>query len=818
MQKNILFLLFIALSLSLFAQSPSVRYNVKSSDYNRLVVSFSASDGLEVDNVVLGGHDFSMVSIAGFAQSSEIGAPSLPTMRKLIEIPLCDGIEVRVVTERHILLDGAACGVTNMVVPLQPPVCKSANRNGDTLVWNNTVYSRNDFYGLDVVTTAKVGIARDRNLAEVVFSPVKYNPVSNQFLVYTEVEVELTYRNVDIPSTEALKLLHHSPAFGNDLPTINSIQSSPNPEIRKFVSSSLSKFKIRNSKSPSASSAPIRYLIVSHSMFRGKFEEFVNWKRRTGYIVDVAYTDDAAVGTTQSSIKNYIKSQYTNATTALPAPTYLLFIGDVGQIPAKSYSYDGSSHVSDLDYACWTDGDNIPDCYYGRFSAQTVSQLTAQIEKTLLYERYEFPDPSFLDKALLVAGQDNGSSWDKGYTHADPAMDYAAKFYVNGDSKSVLGQSGFYKYATVIEYKNNTSINMNASNVTVKANSLQAEIRGKYSEGAGWINYSAHGNADRWHYPQLTVSQVASMTNSKKCGIMIGNCCLTGKFDENTCLAEALLRKDNYCGAVAYIGGSNSTYWNQDVYWAVGIRSDISGGMTQQYDANRKGVYDHLFHTHSEQHSEWASTLGSMVWYGNMSVQNSGGTSSSMKAYYWQIYHVFGDPSLMPWLTQAKEMTLSYSWFQEGSSHISVTSVPYAYLAITDNNYNLIGAAFADANGVADIACNLTLGDENYFVSAMAQNYQPKVVSLDQMEPVYTVSVKCFPVPASTAVNITIIGSDESVEYEIVDLSGRIIYTGGEENGNLPHTVDVSPLVAGTYIVRAKGSTFTASAKMVVAH
>jgi len=745
-----------------------------------------------------------MVSIDGFSQSSEVGSPSLPTLRKLIEIPLCSGIEVRITNEKHLVLDGVALGLFNKVVPVQPPVCKSINSNADTLAYNAHIYAKDAYYGQDVVTTESVGVARDRNLAEVVFSPVKYNPVTNQILLYTEVVVELCYRNLDIAGTEAMKAKYYSPAFGKELKTINTIEPRQGSE-----------YKAHNSKlSPSA---PMRYLIVSHSMFRGKFEEFVNWKRRTGFIVDVVYTDDAAVGSTQTSIKNYIKSQYTNATADTPAPTYILFIGDVEQIPAKSYSFNGGNHVSDLDYACWTSGDNIPDCYYGRFSAQTVSQLTPQIEKTLLYERYEFPDPSFLDKALLVAGQDNGYSWDKGYSHADPTMDYAAKFYVNGDGKTILGTNGFYKYTSVIEYKNNTSINMNATNVTVKDNSLEAEIRNKYSEGAGWINYSAHGNADRWHYPQFTNAHVASMTNSKKCGIMVGNCCLSGKFDESTCFGEALLRKDNYCGAVGYIGGSNSTYWDQDVYWAVGIRSSISGNMTQQYMSDKMGVYDHLFHTHGEQFSEWAPTLGSMVMCGNMAVQNSS-SSANYKSYYWQIYHVFGDPSLMPWLTQAKEMTLSYSGLEEGSTHICVNSVPYAYVAITDNGYNLIGTAFADSKGVAEISCSHTLTGENYFVSALAQNYQPKVVSLDALEPVYTVNVKCFPVPASGSVNITLVGSEENVEYEIVDINGRVIYTGQQENGSFFHTVDVSSFVGGTYVVRAKGSSFTAVGKIVVAH
>ena len=776
------------------------------SDYNRLVVSFTTSSNLSSETVVLKGRNFSLVTLDGFDHSSAIGVPSLPTLRKLVEIPLCERVVVRIVDERHVELDGTQFSCDHTVLPVQPPVCKTASRNADTLAFNQAVYSRNAFFGAEVVTVEPVGVARDRNLAEVVFSPVKYNPVTNRFLLYTQVEVELTYVDADIAATEEMRRLHGSPLFDHTCATINKLGGDESKNTTLY------------------GDAPMRYLIVAHSMFRGKFDDFVEWKRRTGYIVDVAYTDDAAVGTTQVSIKNYVKSQYTNATADNPAPTYLLLIGDVQQIPAISYSYSGTSHVSDLDYALWTAGDNIPDCYYGRFSAQDVSQLTPQIEKTLLYERYEFPDPSFLDRALLVAGQDYGNSGDYGYSHADPAMDYAAKFYVNGDSKTVLGQSGFYKYSTVTEYKNNTSINMNATNVTVKSNSLDSEIRTKYSDGAGWINYSAHGNEDRWYNPQFTSVHVQLMSNIKKCGIMIGNCCLTGKFDMSTCFAEALLRKDDYCGAVAYIGASNSTYWNEDVYWAMGIRSSISGSMTQQYNSSNTGVYDQLFHTHGEAVGLWAPSLGSMMMCGNMSVQNS---SSSRKNYYWQIYHVFGDPSLMPWLSQAKVMQLEHDGIGVGCTSFTATAAPYAYIALTDSNANLIGAAHANADGVATIRCRSEVSQGGYVLAATAQNYQPKlleltvtdssVVSETSVHNDVTAVVRCSPVPANGSVSFTVEGAEGSVQYDIVDISGRIVYTGSADSCVSPHKVDVTQLVSGTYIVRAVGSGFSAAGKFVVA-
>lgn len=797
MRKGLLYVIMLLVSECIYAQGS---YEVKVSNYERLELTFSATSKLEVSESTINGNLFSLVTIPGFDHSSEIGAPSLPTMRQMIEIPLCDGIMVQMVKERHVILDGDSLGVIHKVSPVQPSRCKTERRNANVLAFNDKIYGTNAFHGLSPVTTAPVGVARDRNLAEVVFSPVQYNPVTNQFLVYTEVEAELIYVNPDMEGTRNMKRLHYSPAFSDGAKTINTLGSGKAVTL----------------------TAPMRYLIVSHTLFRGRLDEFVSWKRRTGFIVDVVYTDDAAVGNTQTSIKNYLRQQYTSATAERPAPTYLLLVGDVGQIPAKSYSDDGDTYVSDLEYACWTSGDNIPDCYYGRFSAQNNSQLTAQLEKTLLYERYEFPDPSFLDRAILIAGVDGGHTGDHGYTHADPTMDYAAKLYVNGDGKSQPGGNDFYKFVTVTEYKNNTSINPNATNVTVKSNGLDSEIRNLCSNGAGWINYSAHGGHDSWSIPEFNNSQVASMTNTKKCGIMIGNCCLSGKFDESACFGETLLRRNNYCGAVGYIGGSSYTYWGEDVHWAMGLRNTINATMTLQYSSSNTGAYDHLFHTHGEDFSQWGATLGSIVMYGNMAVQ---GSSSSLKNYYWQIYHAFGDPSLMPWLTQAKEMPLSYNGFAVGATSVVVGGAPYSYVAITDADTNLLAAAFAGSDGIANLTLSRTMDSGSYVIAVTAQNYKPTLVELvvsdtSVMSSVWnetSITLKCYPNPAASTVMLALTQYDKEVQYDIVDISGRKVYTASVENGTTPLSVDVSAFIPGTYLVRATGSNLSLSSKILVA-
>lgn len=706
--KRLLAILVLALSAAVsVAQITSVQ--VTADNYDQLSVSFTSGQ-LQSKSVTIAGQTFVSLSMDDLLPSQKQGIANLPTYSTLIEVPLCQDFAVEVRNAHFDTIDLLSLGVSGVVAPLQPSRSKS-DTSAPVLMWNKSVYETDLYMGADLAQVERVGIARDRNLARLQISPVRYNAVQGKLIVCRSADISVRYIDVDRSATDQMFRLHHSPAF--------KVGSTLNSLYPKEVSSAI----------------PIRYLIVSHSMFQGQLDNFVNWKRRKGFLVDVVYTSNPAVGTTTASISSYIHSQYTNATPQNPAPTYVLLVGDHEQIPAydnqtAATSSGSAQHVTDLYFMTWTAGDHVPDCYYGRFSAQSVAQLTPQIQKTLMYEQYTFADPAFLDRAVMVAGVDGGSSGDYGYTHADPAMDYAITNYVNGANG----------YSDVRYFKNNTSIVPTATNVYLDANSSSnsATVRNYYNQGAGWINYSAHGSATSWGTPNFTTTHASSMTNTQKFGLMIGNCCLTNKFETTTCLGEALLRKSNYCGAVGYIGGSNSTYWYEDFYWAVGLRtsSSIGPSMSMAYNANNLGNYDRMCHTHGEAHGEWVETQGGLVLNGDIIVE-SGTSSSFMKHYYWEIYHLMGDPSVMPYHTQASAINIvASSALPAGTQQLSVQAVPFAYVALTDTlTHSVIDAAYANASGqvVLSLPANLSVG--GYEIAASAQNYRTSFAPLSVIAP-----------------------------------------------------------------------------------
>ena len=459
-------------------------------------------------------------------------------------------------------------------------------------------------------------------------------------------------------------------------------------------------------------------LIIANDLFNGQLDAFAEWKRRKGFLVEVAYT--GTIGTTTTAINSYIANQFNNATATNPAPTYVLLVGDQAQIPTYS-GQSMNSHISDLYYFTQVGNDNVPDCYWGRFSAQTVAQLTPQIDKTLKYEQLTMgSDLSYLDRCVLVAGNDGGSSGDFGYSHANPAMhyfedNYSATFFTTTDS-----------------YYN------------PHASSDATTIRTKLSNGTGYANYSAHCSSAGWADPAFQTNNISALTNTGKYGFMVGNCCQSNKFEESECFGEALLRATNK-GAVGYIGGTDYTYWDHDYYWAVGVRSgNLSTSCTNcnltTYDANNLGAYDKMCHTHGEAFSNWNVTQGSINYAGNMAVQSKYGANDTYVKYYWEIYELMGDPSVMPWLGQPADMTIRVDNVApvantievvEGTTTIAVsTGAPYSYVALT-HNLDLITAVLTDANGNCTLTFPALNAGETYELAASAQNYKTTFTTLN---------------------------------------------------------------------------------------
>ncbi|MBQ8703472.1 MAG: T9SS type A sorting domain-containing protein [Bacteroidales bacterium] len=776
------------LSTLLLLATPAVAQRVMTDNFDELKVHY-ITPAVKVTE-----GEYLRLSADEYISGGELGAPALPVSNSLLSVPFCDGMTVEVtnaVYDTLVLPSGR-------VMPLQPSRSKSDTREPQMII-DESVYTSDAFYSRPLASVTPLGIGRDRNYAVLTWSPVSINPVSGKMVVCRSADVTVHYLGSDAGATLKHFERYYTPAFSAG-PTLNSLVGAKS--IR--------------------TTAPIRMVIMASQSLRcAALDEFADWKRQQGMLVDLIYQ---ANGTAAATTAATLQQMYDEASNAAPAPTYLLLVGDIAQLPPfqssltsstvnalRNYAGLDADHVTDLYFASWTSGDKLPDCYQGRFSATDTSTLRGIIEKTLFYERYQFPDDSYLGRAALVSGYDNGyntDNYDNAWRCADPTMDYIAYYYVNADNG----------YNTVYYYKNDPSTAPDGVTVTGNSQSSTAAstLRTRYNSGLGWINYSAHGDWDGWYKPSLSISHANQMSNTDKPSFMIGSCCLSNKFDKGVCLGEALLRRGNRAGAIGYVGATNSTFWDEDFYWSVGVRSNVSHFMTPNYDSNRKGMYDRLFHTHGEAFSEHAYTAGQVLNGGNMSVQRAVGSawSTAVAEYYWEIYELMGDPSLLPWNGTAQDLTASAV---NVAGELTVTAVPYAYVALVQgDNHDLVSSAFADASGVAVLSAPATGLDATYTLSITAQGYKPylhpctsDLVAIPQVAEAKTISVS--PNPASRVAEVRGAGLKS---VAVLNMVGQQLQTVAAQGDRC--TLDLQGIPAGLYLLRIRTAEGTSVKKLVV--
>ena len=612
---------------------------------------------------------FSVVGADGYAVSPKAGNPSLPVLNKMIEVPEDATVKITITRAVYHEYSFKDLGLRYNIIPTQPPVAKNdANPLKTAFIQNQEAYSADNYGDTVLVRTSESGIIRGTQIMRLEITPVQYNPVAQKLKICTELEVEISY---SIPKSETTASLY-SPAFE---PLFNLTANHTTPSRKALITAE-----------------PITYVIVAPPIFKDALQPFVLWKTKKGFNVIEAYTDNPEVGTTPSSIRAYLKNLYLNPPQGMSAPSFLLIAGDVDLI--APFHSDLQQHVTDLYFAEYT-GDKLPELFYGRFPAANVTELQTMINKTLEYEQYTLPDPSYLGKAALLSGADQSHqlNWSNGQIR------YASENYFNAsqniDAAVVLQPSVTTDVTKAMQY---------------------------IASGVGFANYTAHCSAAGWGDPRLNINELSNLQNDHKYMLMVGNCCQSGKFDQD-CLAKSVMKLAGK-GAIGYIGGSNDTYWDEDFWWSCGFKA-ITGNPS--YDALHPGAFDGAFHTHNETADKWFITMGQLMMAGNLAVEQS---NSTLKDYYWEIYNLMGDPSLSIYYGVPKTIQVSYQpLLPIGSTSFLIQTEPNAYAAVSMNG-KLYGAALAGSDGVAAVKLNpITMtGDADVVVTL--QNRQPKVGTL----------------------------------------------------------------------------------------
>lgn len=778
---GLVFLIILFLPLYLSAQSRDLTLS-PDPNHTRLLengsLAFTSSfriGQLSISEIQTRGGVFDQLSIEGYGYSTEVGEPQLPMQRNFIAVPLGAIPRIEVLFSQSRDLDESESKLIHRIIPAQEPVSKSADPTSIPFIIKEEAYSKSDFRSRQRFELIELGMLRGVRLFAFDFYPVKYDPVTRSLTVIESATVRVSFDNADLAATQ--ELLAKTASFEYDQLYQNTIfnwdETSRNVLVRH----------------------PTKYVILCPPAYTSTMQPFIDWKTEQGYsVILTTVGTGGTIANTTTAIKNYMQSLWNNATSSDPAPSFLLIVGDHGTTGDNITANTGatsSAHITDLTYVRLNGTDYLPEMYFGRFSVSSTTELNNIINKTVTFEKTQMADLSYLGKTVLIAGVDSNYA----STHGNGAINYATSQYFNSANGIT---SNNYLYPA--------------------SGSSAATIRANANEGRGYMNYTAHGSQTSWADPSFTTTHVNAMTNYDKYGVMVGNCCITNEFNYSSpCFGEAIIRKAN-AGGVVYIGGTNSTYWNEDYDWAVGYKRPINGS-APAYNASTTGAYDAMFHTHSEPFSSWAMTVGDQIYSGNMAVSQSG---SSLTNYYWEIYAIMGDPSLMPYMGVPSVNNASFpSSIPMGITSITVTATPYSRVALSKDG-TLYGSQIVPANGTLNLSFPAFTSPGPATLVITAQN---KITRIEDI----TIADNTTPYMTVTAVNYTDTNNNQPEYGDSGRFSVTFQNSGGAAVSNVSAVIScstpdititdnsetIASLAAGASVTRTNAFTFSIANNVV---
>lgn len=342
-----------------------------------------------------------------------------------------------------------------------------------------------------------------------------------------------------------------------------------------------------------------RILIITADLFQADLAPFVALKQQKGFEVSVVNLTTIGANTT-TAIKNYIKTQYLGAT----PPDYVILVGDYYPGNAADLTnYEmrtDSGHRTDLHYYTMdSETEFVPDIIGGRFPVRTVAQLTAMVDKYLDYQDLSGVEP-WIKKAEFLASNDGGY-----YDLAEASHNYVIDTYT-----LPLGYTGIFP--------NNPQPGGDKI-YAITYDATGADAVASMNDDRSFIVYSGHGASTFWDAPRVTQSDIRNMTGVA-ISYVASHACVTADFNTPESFGDTWMIEP-VSGGLTFFGASDNSYWDED-------------------DILERTIFDTLY---ADSELIDLPSVGTMTHAGLVAVD----AQFSRGDYYWEEYHIFGDPSLV---------------------------------------------------------------------------------------------------------------------------------------------------------------------------
>ncbi|MCE5247790.1 C25 family cysteine peptidase [bacterium] len=600
-----------------------------------------------------------VLELQGGGVTGALGHPRLPASRRLVEVPRGAAVALDVDEGVCTTVSLKEWGLPDRLLPVQPPVPKV---EGAVVpyVEDHLAYAKDELYPAAAAEIVDRAVIRGREVALVEIRPVRANPARGELRVCPSIGVRLVAEGAAVKANaEGAAAKENAEAARLASPQLDAALAGVVASTNETAAATSGPVGVGGATDEGAEGM----LVIVHDSLVSALQPFVDWKRRTGFKVEVLKTSQIGVSPDDVAVKAAIQQRYQQW--SHPSLGFVLLVGDSAYVPVHVGSAMGYSQPDENWYACVDGSDYLPDLAIARISTQTAAETTNVVNKLLMYERATFPTTAWLSKAGFVGTQEADY-----ITTIETTHDYVnTTYYVpNGYQQTA------YSHGAAASDRHYHSYG-----------ATRADISASINDGRGIVEYSGHGAESMWYGPgdngsaSYRQADVAANTNSGMYPFVVANACLTAHINYGSDVVGETWQKSANKGSVGYWGASDYSYWDED-------------------DILERSFHQHLF-------SAAAPLAGQLTNLAKLDVYNHYGAADNV-AYYYQIYTLLSEPSLSIWLgaPKAMSMTTTPSLAVGGTAfEATVTDgtnpIAGALVAVQRSSDHVLEAAYTDAAG-----------------------------------------------------------------------------------------------------------------------
>ena len=142
------------------------------------------TENYNIKNTEINGQKFQIIEVSGTKQTIDPGTIQIPRQGTMLAIPHVDGAKIEILEENSEILNGLF---------RLPPVPEYTSNFEKFYTLNTELYLKNEFFPQNSAKLISTGLMRDQAVAQIMFYPVQYNPVTSQIRLFSKILLKITW-------------------------------------------------------------------------------------------------------------------------------------------------------------------------------------------------------------------------------------------------------------------------------------------------------------------------------------------------------------------------------------------------------------------------------------------------------------------------------------------------------------------------------------------------------------------------------------------------------------------------------------------------